>query len=154
MFISVSLTGYWRITGQIIIVEVTCAFIRRKHFALNQYFLWLSSDAPQLSGSEDVTVEEEAELVLGCDIRANPRVSSVSWTLNGSAVDLLAYGLSVTSDGLTTQLIAGSVERSLHEGRYQCTVISPKYGERSKTFTVTVTGQFCTLSPKSHLSLT
>ncbi|XP_068572599.1 transmembrane and immunoglobulin domain-containing protein 1 [Cebidichthys violaceus] len=96
---------------------------------------------PQLSGLEEVAVEEEAELVLRCDIWANPTVSSVSWTLNGSAVDLVAGGFSLTNDGFTSQLTTNSVERSLHEGTYQCTVKSPIYGEHSKQFSVTVTGK-------------
>ncbi|XP_045896125.1 transmembrane and immunoglobulin domain-containing protein 1 [Micropterus dolomieu] len=94
---------------------------------------------PQLSGSEEVVVEVEAVLVLQCDIWANPPVSSVSWTLNGSTVDLTAGGFTVTSDGFTSQLSANSVEKSLHQGTYQCIVNSPVYGENSKLFNVTVT---------------
>ncbi|XP_069001684.1 transmembrane and immunoglobulin domain-containing protein 1 [Embiotoca jacksoni] len=94
---------------------------------------------PQLSGSEEVTVEKEAELVLRCDIWANPPVSSVSWTLNGSKVDLLAGGFSVTNDAFTSQLKTSSVEDSLHEGTYQCTAHFPMHGEHSKLFHVTAT---------------
>jgi len=100
-----------------------------------------SSDHPQLSGSEDVAVEEEAELVLRCDILANPPVSSVSWTLNGSAVDLSAGGFSLAVDGFASQLAAAGVEKSVHEGTYRCTATSPLYGEYGKRFSVTVTGQ-------------
>ncbi|XP_054872908.1 transmembrane and immunoglobulin domain-containing protein 1 isoform X2 [Amphiprion ocellaris] len=94
-------------------------------------------DPPELSGSEEVTVEEESKLVLSCDIWANPPVSSVVWALNGSMVDLLAGDFVVTTDGSISQLIASKVERSLHEGTYQCTANSPKYGAYSKTFYVT-----------------
>lgn len=94
---------------------------------------------PDLSGSEEVTVEEEAELILSCDIWANPPVSSVVWALNGSMVDLLAGGFVVSTDGFTSQLIASKVERSLHEGTYQCTAHSSKYGAHHKTFYVTAT---------------
>ncbi|XP_074466251.1 transmembrane and immunoglobulin domain-containing protein 1 isoform X2 [Sebastes fasciatus] len=94
---------------------------------------------PELSGSEEVAVEEEAVLVMQCDIWANPPVLSVSWTLNGSAVDLLAGGFSVTNDGFTSRLTTNSVEKSLHEGTYQCTAKSPIYGGHSKQFSVTVT---------------
>lgn len=94
---------------------------------------------PQLSEPKNMTVEEEAVLVLQCDIQANPPVSSVSWTLNGSKVDLLAGGFMVSNDGLTTQLSANSVEQSLHEGTYQCTADSPIYGGHSQLFHVTVT---------------
>uniref|UniRef100_A0A3B5AL90 Transmembrane and immunoglobulin domain containing 1 n=1 Tax=Stegastes partitus TaxID=144197 RepID=A0A3B5AL90_9TELE len=98
-----------------------------------------SSDPPELSGSEEVTVEEEAELVLRCDIWANPPVSSVVWVQNGSLVDLLAGGFIVNTDGHASELRATKVERSLHVGTYQCTAHSSKYGAFTKTFPVTVT---------------
>ncbi|XP_054482552.1 transmembrane and immunoglobulin domain-containing protein 1 isoform X2 [Anoplopoma fimbria] len=95
---------------------------------------------PELSGSEEVVVEEEAELILRCNIWANPPVSSVSWTLNGSVVDLFTDGFLLTNDGFTSQLTAHRVERSLHEGTYQCIAKSPifGYGETTKQFSVTV----------------
>ncbi|XP_071316840.1 transmembrane and immunoglobulin domain-containing protein 1 [Trachinotus anak] len=94
---------------------------------------------PQLSGSEEVVVEEESVLILQCDIWANPPVTSVSWSLNGSAVDLLAGGFTKTNDGFKSQLTANRVGKSLHVGTYQCTAYSPVYGEHSKRFQVTVT---------------
>ncbi|XP_070699714.1 transmembrane and immunoglobulin domain-containing protein 1 [Pempheris klunzingeri] len=96
---------------------------------------------PQLTGSENVTVEEEAVLVLRCDIWANPPVSSLTWTLNGSKVDLLAGAFTVTNDGFTSQLSAERVEKSLHEGTYQCSADSPIYGGHRKLFHVTVTAK-------------
>ncbi|XP_042355137.1 transmembrane and immunoglobulin domain-containing protein 1 isoform X2 [Plectropomus leopardus] len=93
---------------------------------------------PQISGSEEVTVEQEAVLTLQCDIRANPPVSSMSWTRNGSAIDLQAGGFTVTNDGYTSQLIAKKVDKSLHEGTYQCTAEYQGHGEH-KQFHVTVT---------------
>ncbi len=101
-----------------------------------------SSDHPELSGLEEVTVEDEAVLTLQCDILANPQVSSISWTINGSTVDLLAGGFTVTNDGFTSQLTTNKVDKSLHEGIYQCIAKSTMYGEYSKLFSVTVTGQF------------
>ncbi|XP_033955546.1 transmembrane and immunoglobulin domain-containing protein 1 isoform X2 [Pseudochaenichthys georgianus] len=100
---------------------------------------------PQLSGSEEVSVEKESMLVLPCDIWANPPVSSVSWSLNGSAVDLLAGGFSVTNDGFTSTISADKVEKSLHEGTYQCTAESPIYGSHNKTFIVTLTDKTLTI---------
>ncbi|XP_026184404.1 transmembrane and immunoglobulin domain-containing protein 1 [Mastacembelus armatus] len=93
---------------------------------------------PQLSGSAEVAVEDEATLVMQCDIWANPPVSSISWTLNGKTVDLSAGGFTVTTDAFTSQLTANSVEKSFHEGTYQCTADSPIYGKHSKLFHVTV----------------
>lgn len=61
--------------------------------------------------------------------------------MNGSKVGLEAGGFTETSDGFTSKLSA-TVERSLHEGMYQCTVDSPLYGKQTKDFYVTVTGQF------------
>ncbi|XP_034463319.1 transmembrane and immunoglobulin domain-containing protein 1 isoform X2 [Hippoglossus hippoglossus] len=94
---------------------------------------------PPLMGSEDLIVEEDSVLVLQCDILANPPVSSVVWTVNGSTVDLLAGGFTFTNDGVTSQLIANSVEKSLHEASYWCLANSPVYGEYKKGFQVTVT---------------
>ncbi|XP_074528997.1 transmembrane and immunoglobulin domain-containing protein 1 isoform X2 [Halichoeres trimaculatus] len=94
---------------------------------------------PQLSGSEEVTLEEEDALVLSCDIWANPQVSPVSWKLNGSTVDLVEGGFIMTNDGSTSQLTTSSVDRSLHQGTYQCSVNSTKYGQYNKVFYVTVT---------------
>lgn len=94
---------------------------------------------PNLSESEDVLVEQEAGLVLQCDILANPPVSNVSWTLNGSTVDLFGGGFSMTTDGSTTQLRVSSVERSLHEGTYQCAADCFNGEKRNKRFHVTVT---------------
>ncbi|XP_037543923.1 transmembrane and immunoglobulin domain-containing protein 1 [Nematolebias whitei] len=94
---------------------------------------------PLLSGSEEVKVEEGETLVLQCDTRANPVLLSISWELNGSMVDLLADGFTVTSDGVTSVLRASKVEKSVHEGTYKCTTNSPSYGHSSKLFHVTVT---------------
>ncbi|XP_013858660.1 transmembrane and immunoglobulin domain-containing protein 1 isoform X2 [Austrofundulus limnaeus] len=94
---------------------------------------------PQLSGSENVTFEIDETLVLQCDMRANPLLLSMSWTLNGTTVDLMAGGLSVTNDGVTSVLRASKVVRKLHEGTYECTATSPVYNSSSKVFNVIVT---------------
>lgn len=94
---------------------------------------------PELTGKEDVIVEEEAQLILRCDIRANPPVSSVSWSVNGSTPELEAGGFRVTQDAFAAQLSASKAERSLHEATYQCTAISPIYGEHTKIFHVKLT---------------
>lgn len=87
-------------------------------------------------------MEEEAVLLLQCNIAANPIVSSVSWILNGSKVDLEAGRFTETMDAFTSKLSTNKVEKSLHEGTYKCSVDSPLYGVHSKIFHVTVTGQF------------
>ncbi|XP_068186551.1 transmembrane and immunoglobulin domain-containing protein 1 [Antennarius striatus] len=94
---------------------------------------------PQLSGSEDIVTEEEALLLLQCNIRANPPVSYVSWTLNGNEVDLEASGFTVTTDGFETQLSAQKAKRGLHDGTYQCVATSPLYGVHTKLFFVSLT---------------
>lgn len=109
------------------------------------------SDAPQLSGSEKVAVEIDAELVLLCDVRANPAVQSVSWKFNGTKVDLEAMGLLETTDGFNTKLSNGRAVKSLHEGTYQCSATHPIYGLYTKTFHVTVTGQFTALFESQNL---
>lgn len=116
--------------------------------------LWCSpSDPPQISGSEDVAVEEESDLLLQCDIEANPPVANTSWTLNGEELDLAAGGFTVTNDGFKIQLLASRVEKSLHEGTYACSAYSDKYGQHTKTFSVTLTGQFTQSVFWSHIRL-
>ncbi|XP_030293560.1 transmembrane and immunoglobulin domain-containing protein 1 isoform X1 [Sparus aurata] len=94
---------------------------------------------PQISGSEEVTVEEESDLLLQCDIEANPPVANTSWTLNGEELDLAAGGFTVTNDGFKIHLLVNKVEKSLHEGTYECSAYSNKYGQHTKTFHVTLT---------------
>lgn len=80
--------------------------------------------------------------MLQCDIRANPPVQSVSWTFNNTNVDLEATGLLETTDGFNTKLSIGRVVQSLHEGTYECSASHGIYGQHTKKFYVTVTGQF------------
>lgn len=100
-----------------------------------------SADPPQLSGTVDMVVEEDAELLLNCDIWANPRVSNVFWTQNGSAVDLEESGLTVSTDGSDSRLYAPKAQRGRHEGTYQCSVTYFS-DVHTKVFNVTLTGQF------------
>ncbi|KAM9788496.1 transmembrane and immunoglobulin domain-containing protein 1 [Neosynchiropus ocellatus] len=93
---------------------------------------------PPLAAPEQVTVEEETGLALSCGVQANPPVSSVKWTINGSVVDLVESGFSVSSDGVTCVLSAAVAQRSLHAGAYECVATSPVYGTRTKSFQVTV----------------
>uniref|UniRef100_A0A3B3CG58 Transmembrane and immunoglobulin domain containing 1 n=1 Tax=Oryzias melastigma TaxID=30732 RepID=A0A3B3CG58_ORYME len=79
---------------------------------------------PQLSGSENITIEEQEDLVLVCDMKANPLITYVTWTLNESTVDLIAGGFTVTNDGRTSRLQVNNVEQSLHDGVYQCNASS------------------------------
>lgn len=90
---------------------------------------------PELSGTQEVSVEENEELVLECDIWANPPVESVVWTLNDSRVDLLAGSFVVSMDGHTSQLSVSVVKGSMHQGSYKCTAD----GKYSKIFHVEVT---------------
>lgn len=94
--------------------------------------------APALSGTENVTIEEEAELLLSCDTRANPPVS-VSWQRDGDLLDLSIRGLTVTNDGVTTQLRVRRVKRDWHQGTYECVTVSAMYGTSSRLFHVEVT---------------
>lgn len=94
---------------------------------------------PALTGSEVVTVEEEATMVLLCNIEAHPPVSALMWTFNGTEVDLKAGRFVLTNNGLTSTLSTDKVQRSLHEGVYSCIADSPMYGTRTQVFTVDVT---------------
>ncbi|XP_077596273.1 transmembrane and immunoglobulin domain-containing protein 1 isoform X2 [Stigmatopora nigra] len=94
---------------------------------------------PTLSGSEEVWVEDASPLFLHCDIFSNPPISSVRWTLNGSALNFLTGGFTLSEDGRFSRLSAAKVERSKHEGLYRCVADSPLYGIRSRDFLVGVT---------------
>ncbi|KAF6725743.1 Transmembrane and immunoglobulin domain-containing protein 1 [Oryzias melastigma] len=94
---------------------------------------------PQVSGSENITIEEQEDLVLVCDMKANPLITSVTWTLNESTVDLIAGGFTVTNDGRTSRLQVNNVEQSLHDGVYQCNASSSTFPNKTKTFYVNVT---------------
>ncbi|KAJ0062040.1 hypothetical protein NL108_015278, partial [Boleophthalmus pectinirostris] len=94
---------------------------------------------PDFTDLEEITVEEEATLILKCNIEANPPVSSVVWMLNKTAVDLKESQLTLTNNGLSSTLSTEKVKRSLHEATYQCIVDSPLYGPKTKEFTVNVT---------------
>ena len=75
-------------------------------------------------------------------MRANPPVSSMSWTLNGSKVDLQEGGFTLTNNGITSRLQVNSVNKHLHEATYKCIAVSAMFPESSQTFEVIVTGEF------------
>lgn len=79
-------------------------------------------------------------LLLDCNVWANPPVSAVTWTLNGSKVDLEEGGFAITNDGFNSKLSAKRAERSRHEGTYKCST-DHSTGNYSKTFIVKLTGQ-------------
>lgn len=96
---------------------------------------------PPLSGSEDVSMEEGSVFALQCDIGANPPVTSVAWKMNGTVVDVLAGGFTISTGAFTSRLTADSTEKNLHETTYECSTSSPKHGIHSKVFHVTVTAE-------------
>lgn len=93
-------------------------------------------------------MEEEAELLLQCEVQANPPVS-VSWEQDGAPLNPLEGGFIVTNDGYSSRLSVGRVERGVHQGVYGCVTTSPVYGTSSKSFQVTVTGQ-CTAKLRDY----
>lgn len=122
--------------------KVFWIWILEKTFGVHSSILWSSTDPPQLSGSENITIEEQEDLVLVCDMKANPLITYVTWTLNESTVDLIAGGFTVTNDGRTSRLQVNNVEQSLHDGVYQCNASSSAFPNKTKTFYVNVTGKF------------
>ncbi|KAJ0004525.1 hypothetical protein NQD34_010739 [Periophthalmus magnuspinnatus] len=94
---------------------------------------------PPLTDSEEITVEEEASLILNCVIEAYPPVSSVVWMLNGTEVDLKEGRFTLANNGLSSTLSTEKVQQSLHEATYICAAVSPLYGTKTKVFTVNVT---------------
>uniref|UniRef100_A0A3B3HDP9 Transmembrane and immunoglobulin domain containing 1 n=1 Tax=Oryzias latipes TaxID=8090 RepID=A0A3B3HDP9_ORYLA len=128
--------------------EATFTCSLRKNSTASASVTLKVSYPPQLSGSENITIEEEEDLVLECVMKANPLVTAVLWTLNGSTVDLIGGGFTVTNDGQISRLQINNVDQSLHDGIYQCTAVSPMFPNSSKIFNVKVTGK-CTGSTSS-----
>uniref|UniRef100_A0A3P9KKG9 Transmembrane and immunoglobulin domain containing 1 n=1 Tax=Oryzias latipes TaxID=8090 RepID=A0A3P9KKG9_ORYLA len=107
--------------------EATFTCSLRKNSTASASVTLKVSYPPQLSGSENITIEEEEDLVLECVMKANPLVTAVLWTLNGSTVDLIGGGFTVTNDGQISRLQINNVDQSLHDGIYQCTAVSPMF---------------------------
>ncbi|XP_031428619.2 transmembrane and immunoglobulin domain-containing protein 1, partial [Clupea harengus] len=94
--------------------------------------------APDLSGNEELSLEEESQMTLSCESRANPPVT-IAWRRNGEVVDLTEGHFVTTNDGLVARLSVSRLSRELHQGLYSCTASSPVEAERTKSFQVTVT---------------
>ncbi|KAJ8386230.1 hypothetical protein AAFF_G00175500 [Aldrovandia affinis] len=92
---------------------------------------------PELSGTEAVATEEDSDVVLTCDIHANPQVT-VSWLQDGGELDMEIGGYVLSQDGMKAQLSIANVKRSLHEGTYTCMATSSEHGNRTKSFELTV----------------
>lgn len=93
--------------------------------------------APELSGMEEITVEEEGDLMLSCDVRAHPPVT-VTWMKDAAILDLSSGGFVATNDGVTAQLYVSKIERGLHQGQFSCEANSTIHGTRVKSFKITV----------------
>lgn len=84
-------------------------------------------------------VEEKSDVVLSCDVSANPPVTLV-WKKDGKVLDLTTGSYKTTNDGITAELSIPKAKRDVHQGTYICEVTSPIYGIMSRTFTVKVEG--------------
>lgn len=100
-----------------------------------------NADDPDLSGNEMLSIEEDSDLSLSCDSRANPPVTMV-WHRNGQLLDLSDGRFTATNNGVTAHLSATNVKRHLHEGNYTCVAKSTGERQLSKNFEVTVTGWY------------
>ncbi|KAL4608439.1 transmembrane and immunoglobulin domain-containing protein 1 [Arapaima gigas] len=95
---------------------------------------------PELSGVDNVTVEEDGEISFVCDTYAKPQ-ANVTWMFNGEVVDLGSGGYALFRNTWETRLSIYKVERHVHQGQYSCVVTSSKFGTRTKTFSLTVEGK-------------
>ncbi|XP_057216810.1 transmembrane and immunoglobulin domain-containing protein 1 [Triplophysa rosa] len=93
--------------------------------------------APDLNDTEDILVEEESDVVLSCDVHANPAVT-VAWKKDGEVLDLTTGSYKTTNNGITAQLSIPNIKRDVHQGTYICDVISLVFGTRNKSFKITV----------------
>ncbi|KAK9955704.1 hypothetical protein ABG768_015563 [Culter alburnus] len=92
---------------------------------------------PDLNDTKQVFVEETSDVVLSCDVRANPPVTLV-WKKDGEVLDLTTGSYKTTNNGITAELSIPKAKHDVHPGTYICEVTSPVYGIMSRTFTVTV----------------
>uniref|UniRef100_A0A8C9R7W9 Transmembrane and immunoglobulin domain containing 1 n=1 Tax=Scleropages formosus TaxID=113540 RepID=A0A8C9R7W9_SCLFO len=90
---------------------------------------------------DNITIEEGGKISLACDIYANPQVT-VTWKQNDKALDLASGGYELFHNTWESRLSISKVQREIHEGQYSCVVTSPKFGIRTKIFSLTVEGLF------------
>lgn len=112
--------------------------IVRHRFILNFECHYIT-DPPDLNDTKEVFVEETSDVVLSCDIRANPPVT-VAWKKDGEVLDLTSGSYKTTNNGITAQLSITKAKRDVHQGTYFCEVNSSVYGIMGRTFNVMVEG--------------
>ncbi|XP_064474679.1 B-cell receptor CD22-like isoform X2 [Ornithodoros turicata] len=76
-------------------------------------------------GLDPDRIVEGQDVYLECAIRANPRVTEVSWTLDGTPMDAAAPNATVQVLVQEQYLVVRNVSRS-HSGSYRCRVRSPR----------------------------
>ncbi|XP_028857462.1 transmembrane and immunoglobulin domain-containing protein 1-like isoform X1 [Denticeps clupeoides] len=117
------------------LVTFTCHLKRRPATSasvkMNVFF------PPELSGTENVTVEESQETVLSCAVRANPQVA-VTWEKDGARLDLMSSRYKLYQDEREARLTITRTQRSEHQGLYSCVTTSAEFGTRTKSFQLTV----------------
>jgi len=75
------------------------------------------TDPPDLNDTKEVFVEEKDDVVLSCDVRANPPVALV-WKRDGKVLDLTTGRYKATNNGITAELSIRKAERDVHQGTY------------------------------------
>ncbi|XP_059381623.1 transmembrane and immunoglobulin domain-containing protein 1 isoform X1 [Carassius carassius] len=92
---------------------------------------------PDLNDTKEVFVEETSDVVLSCDVHANPPVT-VAWKKDGEVLDLTSGSYKTTNNGINARLSITKAKRNVHQGTYTCEVNSSLYGIMGRTFTVMV----------------
>ncbi|XP_016335903.1 transmembrane and immunoglobulin domain-containing protein 1-like [Sinocyclocheilus anshuiensis] len=92
---------------------------------------------PDLNDTKEVFVEETSDVVLSCDVRANPPVT-VTWKKDGEVLDLISGSYKTTNNGITALLLITTAKRDVHQGTYICEVNSSVYGIMGRTFIIMV----------------
>lgn len=78
-------------------------------------------------------------MVLSCPVYDNPPVT-VSWLLDGEALDLVSGGYTLYQDGREAKVTITKALRVLHPGLFSCMATSIEYGDTTKFFQITVEG--------------
>ncbi|XP_062868205.1 transmembrane and immunoglobulin domain-containing protein 1 [Trichomycterus rosablanca] len=92
---------------------------------------------PNLNGTEEVLAGEKSDIVLSCDVQANPSVTVV-WKKDSELLDLSLSNYKTSNNGITAALYISNINHKIHQAVYSCETTSSIYGVKSKNFKVIV----------------
>lgn len=130
-------SGCWNFFEMFLQNKIVSRIVR--HCFILSFECHYITDPPDLNDTKEVFVEETSDVVLSCDVRANPPVT-VAWKKDGEVLDLTSGSYKTTNNGITAQLSITKAKHDVHQGTYICEVNSSVYGIMGRTFNVMVEG--------------